>query len=508
MKGEPNLFHQWFLGSPSRASIGAPVRKVAIGMALVLALLGGWVFQRLQPPKSARAAADDFVLTDVTVIEPTLSRDPKATLRVVNGRIQRGSERIGGAMAFPDLSHTYVLPGLVDMHAHLPPDTPLKLSGYYSLLFLAHGVTTIRDAGDPDGTAVPAARKGIEDHQFPGPRIFSCGPFVAGAEPRRWANTEIVEKPEDAERIASALVKAGHSCIKVYEDLSVEKIVALKAAGERHGLQVMGHVPSQLSFEEALVPDVQHFFGVPRAESLKRDHVLNRIADWQDVDDARLELIVQTTLEHGIINTPTLVSSHRLLLYRDYEAAKKDRAVVLLPRIFPDVVWNPVSGIPYWKEIGDFLPSLEEALTKKLDLVGRLYHAGAKLQLGTDTQQPFVVPGASLHEEMLLFVRAGIPLEEVWAMATWKQGQTLIPDLGRLTDGAPADLLVFREDPTQSLEALGTLVAVVAQGKLYFSEEIERTVERYRAHFREGLVDEISLPIARRKVKQSVLRDY
>ncbi|MDH3201480.1 MAG: amidohydrolase family protein [Myxococcales bacterium] len=508
MKAEVNLFHERFLGSLSRASIDAAMRKVAIGLALFLALLGGWVFQQLQPPKSARTAADDFVLTDVTVIEPTLSRDPKATLRVVNGRIQRGSERIGGAMAFPDLSHTYVLPGLVDMHAHLPPDTPLKLSGYYSLLFLAHGVTTIRDAGDPDGTAVPAAREGIEDGEFAGPRIVSCGPFVAGAEPRRWPNTEIVDEPQDAERIASALVQAGHSCIKAYEDLSVEKIEALKAAAARHGLRVIGHVPSQLSYEEALIPDVQHFFGVPRAESLKRDHVLNRIADWQDVDDARLELIVQTTLEHGIINTPTLVSSHRLLLYRDYEAAKNDRAVVLLPRIFPDVVWNPVSGIPYWKEIGDFLPSLEEALTKKLDLVVRLYHAGAKVQLGTDTQQPFVVPGASLQEEMLLFVQAGIPLEEVWAMATWKQGQTLMPDLGRLTDGAPADLLVFREDPTQSLEALGTLVAVVARGKLYLRDEVDRTVERYRTHFRGGLVDKISLPIARRKVKQSVLRDY
>ena len=484
------------------------MRKVAIGLALALALIGGWVFKELQPPKSARAAADDFVLTDVTVIEPTLSRDTKATLQVVNGRIQRGTDEIDGAMALPELSHTYVLPGLVDMHAHLPPDTPLKLSGYYSLLFLAYGVTTIRDAGDPDGTAVPAAREAIEDGEFPGPRIVSCGPFVAGAEPRRWPNTEIVDAPRDAERIASALVEAGHSCIKAYEDLSVEKIVALKAAARRHGLQLIGHVPSQLSYEEALIPDVQHFFGVPPAKSLKRDHVLNRIADWQDVDNARLDFIVQTTLDHEIINTPTLVSSHRLLLYRDYEAAKNDPAVVLLPRIFPDVVWNPVSGIPYWKEIGDFLPSLEQALTKKLDLVGRLYRAGAKLQLGTDTQQPFVVPGASLQQEMLLFVRAGIPLEEVWAMATWKQAQTLMPGLGRLTDGAPADLLIFREDPTQSLEALSSLVAVVAQGKLYLSQEVERTVERYRTHFREGLVDEISIPIARRKVKQSVLRDY
>ena len=180
MEREPNLFHERFLGSPSRASIDALMRRVAIGLAFVLALIGGWVFFQLKPPKSARAAADDFILTDVTVIEPTLSRDTKVTLRVVNGSIQRGSDGIDGAVTIPELSHTYVLPGLVDMHAHLPPDTPLKLSGYYSLLFLAHGVTTIRDAGDPDGTAVPAARQAIEDGEFPGPRIVSCGPFLQG----------------------------------------------------------------------------------------------------------------------------------------------------------------------------------------------------------------------------------------------------------------------------------------------------------------------------------------
>ena len=108
----------------------------------------------------------------------------------------------------------------------------------------------------------------------------------------------------------------------------------------------------------------------------------------------------------------------------------------------------------------------------------------------------------------MLFEKAGIPLEEVWALATWKQGQTLTPDLGRLTDGAPADFLVFTEDPTEDLAALDSLVAVVAQGRLYTREEIDRAVDRYQAHFRGGLVDAISLPIARSKVKTAVLRDY
>lgn len=484
------------------------MRKTLAFLGLGAVVLLAWAVFQLRPPPSVDAVADDFVLTDVTLIQPTIERIEGATIWVRGGTIRRVDRAPVDTVVFPDLSGSYVLPGLVDMHAHLPPDTPLKLTGYYALLFLAHGVTTIRDAGDTDGTAVPAARAGIESGAFVGPRIESCGPFVAGAEPRRWPNTEIVERLEDAEPIVERLAKAGHSCVKAYEDLSVEKIAALKEAAEKHGLKVMGHVPAQLEYAEAGVPDVQHFFGVPPKRSLRRDHVLNRTADWQAVDDAYLDEVVAVTLAQGLINTPTLVSTHKLLLYGDYDAAKQEPDVLLLPRIFPEVVWNPVDGIPYWAEVDDFLPDLRDAAEKKRDLVGRLYRAGATLQLGTDSQQPFVVPGASLQQEMALFVESGIPVEEVWAMATWKQGGRLIDGLGTLDDGAPADFLVFRRDPTEDLEALDSLEAVVAQGRIYLRADIDRVVERYREHFRGGLVDAISLPIARSKVKSSVLRNY
>ena len=90
------------------------------------------------------------------------------------------------------------MPGLVDLHAHLPPDNALRLTPLAGLLYLAHGVTSIRDAGDIDGTAIPAARRAFADGHHPGPRVFACGPFVGGGPPR-WRNTIVLERPEDAE---------------------------------------------------------------------------------------------------------------------------------------------------------------------------------------------------------------------------------------------------------------------------------------------------------------------
>jgi hypothetical protein len=111
----------------------------------------------------------------------------------------------------------YVLPGLADMHAHLPPRNPLKLTSYFLLLNLAHGVTSIRDAGDLDGTSLIGQREATVEN-YPGPRVFPCGPFVS-AGVRKWANTVLLTGPGDAERAAAQLKADGFHCIKAYDGL-------------------------------------------------------------------------------------------------------------------------------------------------------------------------------------------------------------------------------------------------------------------------------------------------
>lgn len=480
-------------------------------MALVvsLALAAGALWLALTPPAPLAATADDFALGGVTLVEPSVSRRAGVSLLVRGGRI--AEIRIGGPPAdrLAELDGTFVLPGLVDMHAHLPPANALRLGASAALLYLAHGVTSIRDVGDTDGTAVPAAREGIEGGEYPGPRLFSCGPFVAGAEPARWANTEIVREPADAEPIVARIAKAGHVCVKSYEDLDVARIEALKAAARRHGLRVIGHVPTALGYEEALVPEVQHFFGVPPPSSLARDSVLERSSNWGAVDAARLEFIVKVTLEHDIANTPTLVSGHQLLLFRDYPAARESLSARLLPRLYSDVVWSPEGGLPFWRGVERYLDPMQDALAKKADLLRRLHRAGARLYLGTDAQQPFVAPGLGLQQEMGHFVAAGIPVEDVWSMATWGAARKLgVPGLGRLDPGSPADFLVFRRDPTRDLGQLATLAAVVAQGRLYTRADLDRAGEAYRRHYRGLLVDRLSIAAARYTLSRTVQRDY
>lgn len=478
------------------AAILAALLVLGAGAVLGLVLL----FRPPAPPAAAQAAT--FRLERVTVIEPGRDRREGAALEVREGRIA-GTEAPGaGSVVLDEFAGCFVLPGLVDMHAHLPPANLLSTTAQYGALFLAHGVTSIRDAGDVDGTAIGAAREAIAAG-VPMPRVFSAGPFVTAGE-ARWPNSIVLDRPEDAVGAVRRIKADGHTWVKSYDNLDIAMIRAVEEAAEAEGLGVLGHIPHDLAYEEALIRDVQHFLGVPRPETLRGDSIPNRIADWDGVDAARIDEIVRVTLDHGIANTPTLALSRGLQRYRDYPATLHDPIIGLLPPFYPEIVWSPEIGIPVYRTIdAAYLDRLDRAFEKKKTLLRQLHDAGATLRLGTDQQQPFTVPGWSLQEEMRIFAEAGIPLESIWTMATRGAGGALgLEGLGEFKPGAPADFLIFREDPTRDLAALDTLEAVVAGGRLYPRAELDAAVDRWVRHWRQPLRHKLSNAVVRRAVER------
>src|SRR5689334_14683959 len=153
-----------------------------------MGVLTNFGLRRPAPPPCA--ASGRFQVGGVTVINPLHGRRTNATIEVADGAISAIADTQGPTAL--DYRGCYALPGLVDMHVHLPPDNALKLTPSAALLYLQHGVTTIREAGDLDGTAVAAARKLAADGAHPVPRLFSCGPFV-GAGKAGFKNTILLE---------------------------------------------------------------------------------------------------------------------------------------------------------------------------------------------------------------------------------------------------------------------------------------------------------------------------
>lgn len=424
--------------------------------------------------------ASGFVLPDVHVVnpgEPSYSADVVVRGEHVHALKFVGTPRPADLPVLEEYRECWVMPGLIDMHAHLPGKNILDLTPHFMRMFLAHGVTGIRETGDVDGTALPEASAWIAKSESGGPRIAASYYFI-GRPPFRWKNCLEYRNEGDVEEIFARLRKAGAQCIKLYENLRENDLRVLQDAAAQHGISVLGHVPTALGLEEARLRDSQHFFGVPPPDTLARDHVLARTARWDAVNDQRIQVIVDACRRFGLANTPTLVVNSNLLLYKDHTKAC-DRLQSLMPDFFGSAIWHPSLGLPAYRNLheSDF-SSLEAALRKKQRLVHALHQAGCALHLGTDTMQPFCTPGRGLWDELELFVDAGISTTAALRMATIEAARYLgWNDAGYIAAGKKADLLILRADPRHDLSALRTLELVVSAGKAHNVGELRSTIQ-------------------------------
>jgi imidazolonepropionase-like amidohydrolase len=470
---------------------GAFVRRLGRRVLLVgvaVGLLGALAVPWLRPP-TVDVPDRGVELTRVTVVNPGLGRETGRRIVVRGARIAR--LEASGDAAPTRYSGSFVLPGLIDMHVHYGADQ----RELFGLLFLTHGVTTVRDTGDLTGT-VADTRRLVRDGEVAGPTVVSCGPILDG-DPPTWPGARVVRDRDDARAAVEEASAAGAECLKVYDDLGPDALAGVREAAAARHLRVIGHVPHGVTLEDAGLADVQHLTGVP--EPMFTDTSFRAwVESWLDLPEARVAAVAETSRRLGIAHTPTLVMWERLSrLFGDEVDAPAD--VALLPRYYRDVVWNPQAGLPFVRELRpEVTTTLARALPVMLRVVGRLHAAGVRIHAGTDVPSPLVVPGASMHEELRLLVAAGLGIEDAWAAATRVAGESLgVPGLGVVRAGAPADLLLFRDDPTVDLRALSTLRAVVARGRLYPRADLEAAIAAHRALHASVLYDTVVTALAR-----------
>lgn len=477
--------------------------RIFLAAAVVLGGLAALLWFSLMPPAPLARPDPGLVLENVTLVQPGEGRRGGQRLVVEGTAIADvGASSATDGAAEDEFSDAFVLPGLIDMHVHFPPDVGLRQTELFAFLHLAHGVTTVRDAGDVDGTSTAPARDGVREGRFPGPRVLACGPLVDGPDPI-WANSRVIATPADAEPVVAQLEADGFDCVKAYSNLTPETLAAVRAAAAKHDLPVIGHVPSRVPFEEARLDDVQHLTGVhpPQDPPLGFPAVL---AGWRDFSEARARFITGMSLAYDIAHTPTLVVLDRQFAMRDYEAARNGDDVGLLPRLYRDIVWSPSEGLPFVRNrTEEDYRLFEEALRGSQALVARMHRAGVRIHAGTDCQIPFVVPGAALHRELHLLSEAGLGPEGALAAATTVPGASLaVGGLGRLDVGSPADLLIFAKDPTRNLDHMDTLLGVVADGRLYRRADLDAQREAYRRHHQGRIFDAVSVSLTRQALKR------
>jgi hypothetical protein len=434
----------------------------ACGLAAALSLV---VLHLATGPPGLPVPPRGLELSGLTLVNPGEPSFPGRTLRVEGGTIVEISTD-ATPTASSAYAGAYALPGLVDLHVHHPPVLAWGERELFGLLFLRHGVTSVRDVGSFGGGMLEQRRR-IREGELAGPRIFACGPIVDG-EPPGWPGARVVLDAEEARAAVSALVEEGSDCVKIYNSLSFHAFAALREEAARLDLPIVGHLPDAVPFEALRGVELQHLMGLAA----------------EGRTNAGVRAYVERSRRIGLRHTPTLVAFARGAQLEDYDGLRDDPAAQLLPRHYRELLWNPhANPLVAWLEPEGFgeLPDRYDLMQRA---VGLLHARGVSVLPGTDTMNPFVVPGAALHEELRHLAAAGIPAAEVLEIATRRAGERLgVEGLGALRVGVPADFVLFRENPTRDLRALETLEAVVADGRLYSHGELDAAIRRQLAYF-------------------------
>ena len=462
--------------------------RINAALAGSLLLLAACSPRRSAPAVRASASADVvFVGVAVLPMTPDDSILRDRTVVVRDGRITAVAPRAAAAVPEGarqiDARGQYLVPGLIDAHVHLEYfDDPDILA-----LFLAAGVTTVRNM---DGRPyILDWKRAIAAGSLAGPSIHTAGPILDGDPPALPDNT-VIRTTDEARAAVAAQDSAGYDFVKTYVSISPEVHRAVLQAARERGKPVAGHVPRRVSLVEVLRSgqhSIEHLADFDELVESDSSPVRGRF-DWTKLylampaDASKFASAAQQVAASGVWIVPTAIQADRAL-------ARADSVQAWLAA--PDAAYIPAAGRAQWEQqvtgaaarmdAADWL-SVERGRANRRALIGALHAAGAKVAVGTDTPNPFVVPGFSMHEELAILVDAGYSPREALVAATREGARLLgaLDSVGTVEVGKRADLLLLSGNPLLDLRVARRPVGVMARGRWMPASELHAMLERLK----------------------------
>lgn len=391
------------------------------------------------------AAKPPLAIVDVTVVDVvTAALHPHQTVIISGDRIASigGKAPVNARMVSG--RGKFLIPGLWDMHVHL----------WYAQnqlpTFIAFGVTGVKDMGS-DFKRTSAWRDAIERGTAVGPHILTSGPPVDG----RPSDDEklpviIAQNPQEARAAFDKLWEMDVDFVKVLSGLSRESYLALAEQARHWDLRLEGHIPTAVSAWDAIEArqrTLEHLFGVMKSVS----------TDAEAID------FFEQCAARGVAISPTLVLWQRM-------AHKDDLRFETDPRL----KYVPESIRKSWPELKDDEdgPSIRTQIDRIYRLVSLATRTKVMVLAGTDTGDPYTIPGATLHDELEQLVAAGVSPHQALKAATIGPARFLEWDeqMGTIEKGKVADLVMLDASPLDDIRNTRRISAVFARGR-YFSRK-------------------------------------
>jgi len=439
----------------------------------------------LSPARSEAQNATPLVIQGGTLIDATGRPPLEDAVIVIEGNRfkavgKRGEVAVPTGSRIVDVKGKTILPGLIDGHCHL--------LDFVGELYLHLGITTCPDITQNDDEWTMAQRDGTNLGKIRGPRIWSTGTRLVGPPPSWALRTEsgyLIKSPEDARSIVRKKKEAGIEIIKFNEYVSPEAIKAGAEEANRLGLPVTCHCLDVFLAAEAGFAGVEHHWapGMTSIADVKKRweiHELRMTGKINTADVAfyyeseNFDKIIKAMAENKVSWSPTIATWFRPLSpsaerFKERELSILDNPkAAYLPAVMREQTLRQYDR--YATFPADRLKRTREGYSKIADFSARFVQGGGILRAGSDPNNG--LPALGLHQEMVMFVEAGLTPVQAIQAGTINVAKAFRKDkdFGTVEPGKVADIIAVEGDPLKDMWAVQNVKVVVLNGEVVDSD--------------------------------------
>ncbi len=474
-------------------------RRIARRMSALAALLFAASPAAMARPGPTEAV--DVLVRDVTVIDVVDGRRlPHRDLALRDGRIvavTASARRPVAARTTLDGRGKFAIPGLWDMHVHFGGGEELIEENRALLpLYVAHGITAVRDAAGDLSPSVFRWRDAIAAGREAGPTIFTSGPKIEGKD-SIWPGDLEVGSEAELDQALDRLVADRVDFIKI-TDNTLDPALFLQALEKvkARGLISSAHIPLVVPVAQASAAglgSIEHIAyafkaGAPDEAGLSRRLAAGELSPQQVWDEAAATFTPESAraayrqlARNGTAVTPTLNGS-RITAYLDQDDhADDDYLQYIGPGLQATYAWRVERAA---KDDAAAITLRHQRFERQAAILPLLQASGVVILAGTDAGflNSFNYPGIALHQELELFVRYGLtPLQALQA-ATINGARFLGKDElhGTLAAGKAADLVLLDADPLKDIAAVRRIDTVILRGEVHDRTALDAMLDAVR----------------------------
>jgi imidazolonepropionase-like amidohydrolase len=421
---------------------------------------------------------------NVTVVPMDRERTiPNATVIVREGRITSvgpaAQAQIPGDALRIDAAGKYLMPGIAEMHAHVPPGSPTEQT-LKDLMFqyIANGVTTIRGMlGSP--YQIPL-RDRLARGEMLGPTFYVAAPSLNGNS---------APTPDSAVKLVRAHKAAGYDLLKIHPGLSRAAYDAMVRTAGEVGITWAGHVPADVGIAHAMETrqsTVDHLDGFLEGSAAPRANIATTAEMVKAADPSKFAELARRSKAMGVWHVPTMLVWANIWAMDETpeQMAARD-----------EMRYAPPQQVQTWinqKRNRNNANVTQQGMTPEIavrfmelrkQMLKAVVDADGLLLMGTDSPQMFMVPGFALHRELRIMASAGLTPFQILQSGTVNVAryarEVLRADgnFGTVAPGMRADLVLLDANPLADVANLQKRSGVMVKGVWVSADEIRAGLE-------------------------------